>query len=75
MRKAAGIALTALGAIWFALYGFLMLRLSLPAVIFRHVGNFGLYVDPVAAPISGAVFIILGVGLLSYKPKAPSTGA
>jgi hypothetical protein len=46
-----------------------MLKLSILGVLFNRLGNSGLYVGGVGAPISAVVFLTAGVRLLR-RPKA-----
>jgi len=64
MPKASGLALVCVGAIGFTLYGVVMLRLPLRNLHIFGLGEFGLYVDPVVAPVSAGVALISGILLL-----------
>ena len=64
MRKASGLVLVCVGAIGFTLYGIVVLRLPLSALHIFGLGQFGLYVDRVVAPVSAAVALISGILLL-----------
>jgi len=65
MRKTSGLVLVCVGAIGFTLYGIVVLRLPLlSALHIFGLGEFGLYVDRVVAPVSAAVALISGILLL-----------
>jgi len=70
VRKTIGIVLILLGAVGLEICGIVLLRwpLPIPAFILRRLGGFGLFVDPVKAPISAAVLLTIGL-LLVLKPK------
>lgn len=70
MRKGFGIALILIGAIGIELCGIALWGwpLPIPGFILRHLGTFGLLVDPVEGPISAVVFLTIGF-LLLLKPR------
>ena len=72
MRRAIGIVLILLGAIGLEICGIVLLHwpLPIPGFILRGLGGFGLFVDPVKAPISAVVLMIIG-SLVLLKPKLP----
>jgi hypothetical protein len=72
MRRVIGIVLILLGAIGLEICGIVLLHwpLPIPGFILRRLGGLGLFVDPVKAPISAVVLLIIGF-LVLLKSKLP----
>jgi hypothetical protein len=68
MRKAAGVALIVMGAIEFAIYGIVMLRLPFGLALGHR--DVGVYVDPVITPLCASAFLAAGVFLVRQSKPA-----
>lgn len=73
MRKAAGIALIALGVIGLAICAVVLLRVPFPVVLLSHVGIVGFHIHPVQGPISSLLLLIVGIVLFRRPTQASST--
>jgi len=73
MRTATGIILIALGALGLAISEIVLLRLPLPGILLRQLGNFGFHIHPVESPVFSLVFLIVGVFLLLRLKQSSAT--
>jgi hypothetical protein len=70
MRKAAGIVLTALGAIGLSLCGIVLLRVVSIVQFLSPLDIEGFHIHPIEGPLSSAVLLTTGVLLLRSSKAA-----